>query len=868
MPVSSEFARFVAIFRPLPFVAAVALALHWVRLPGDVGASFGRAEAAQARLGDEYEVCAILAKKLGLSCSPSDVFFVDGPRGLWEVWFQAQAFVLGTVDGAQDDVFLVRLRRSPEGRVLSVENAFNLSQTSAVSEEQLASSDGLAAWLVGNEQRAFHLKLRDAKRKPQLDHRATSGLKRFQQALTFLQQTGKMEGLAERNFKFDPPVKWARIKVSVEGLHLFTDTSVATRGGLNKGSAIVVPRGAAVKAGAHLLVEQPVIPGAPGNLVTWAVDRVRGMSWFGDDNMQLLKALAYKVLDFKDRTLGGGDHEGPQTPPSFGAAVERKAHGDTESTFPPPALTPQLDPPLDGEGVWVSLEKDPFVRKLPSGASPFVTTFIRTDHERKFSQIMITAWDPSLVELHMMSGTEEPKSATGETGTGLIPRDPDTLTRLVAAFNGGFQGTHGEFGMQVDGVLYVPPKPYAATVARLTDGTVAFGTWPELAGTAAPIPENMRSFRQNLTPLIQAGQVNPYGRSWWGGVPQEWEDNTRTVRSGLCLTRHGLLAYFYGSKVDHLQLARAMQLTECDYALHLDMNQGHTGLEFYQAGPTETLPPLGLPLSPMWQAEGPIDGAPGFNFRGRRLFRSMQLMNFPRYIQREARDFFYLTLRRRLPGPDLGLPDAATDEGRWSTERFGKVANAPPLAGAWVRPDPSRDGTKVRLVAIDPSLLAPADGGAAPAHALLTIDHNEGPESETSAWWSDGRIIVAPTGPSGARRLLGGSDRAGSETRAAFGLGADGGVLYYAEVATAPEPSRDAELLSKALHAAGAKSVVYMRERPVLSSGGLELSGHPYPPSPQAVSLIAHVSPGFRHIFKNTPIREQSHWQPLQNEQH
>ena len=35
--------------------------------------------------------------------------------------------------------------------------------------------------------------------------------------------------------------------------------------------------------------------------------------------------------------------------------------------------------------------------------------------------------------------------------------------------------------------------------------------------------------------------------------------------------------------------------------------------------------------------------------------RITDLMNFPRYIRRESRDFFYMTLRPLLPGPKLAL---------------------------------------------------------------------------------------------------------------------------------------------------------------------------------------------------------------------
>ena len=100
-----------------------------------------------------------------------------------------------------------------------------------------------------------------------------------------------------------------------------------------------------------------------------------------------------------------------------------------------------------------------------------------------------------------MSGTVEPMSATGETGPGQVPRDPQVLRRFVGGFNGGFQAIHGEFGMMAERTLYLPPKPYGATVAELDDGSTAFGTWPE----APEVPSNIVSFRQNMTALVENG---------------------------------------------------------------------------------------------------------------------------------------------------------------------------------------------------------------------------------------------------------------------------------------------------------------------------------------------------------------------------
>jgi hypothetical protein len=212
----------------------------------------------------------------------------------------------------------------------------------------------------------------------------------------------------------------------------------------------------------------------------------------------------------------------------------------------------------------------------------------------------VTLWDPRQIELDMVSGTVEPKSSTGETGTGLVPREPRVLGRFVAGFNGGFQSIHGEFGMMAHRVQYLPPKPFAATVAKLRDSSTGFGTWPE----SVVVPDTIVSHRQNMTPLVVDETINPYRRHWWGGVPPGWTEESRTVRSALCLTKEGFVGYFYGASLDPDVLALAMKRARCTYGVHLDMNAGHTGLEFYRVGRSGTLPDLRRRLDTVWEARG------------------------------------------------------------------------------------------------------------------------------------------------------------------------------------------------------------------------------------------------------------------------
>src|SRR5205814_746364 len=98
--------------------------------------------------------------------------------------------------------------------------------------------------------------------------------------------------------------------------------------------------------------------------------------------------------------------------------------------WPPAALAPILPDPLDGEGRWVAVDDDAYVHRYDHAPAPFYQTFLRADHERPYTQLFVTIWDPRQLQLHVAMGTREPESATGETGTGLVPRDPATLGHL------------------------------------------------------------------------------------------------------------------------------------------------------------------------------------------------------------------------------------------------------------------------------------------------------------------------------------------------------------------------------------------------------------------------------------------------------
>jgi hypothetical protein len=587
------------------------------------------------------------------------------------------------------------------------------------------------------------------------------------------------------------------------------------------------------------------------------------MSWFGDARMQRLKAVSFGLSDALQRLEKSvtGDTSAKDIASDLGSFAKGKAvtYTDPETGWPPPPMKALITPALANEGTWVLLDGDPFILTNPGAPAAFATGFVRTDRERLYTRVYVTVWDPRQVEMHMMAGTVEPMGASGETGPGMIPRTPEVMGRVVAGLNGGFQALHGEFGMMGDGIMYLPPKPYAATVAALRDGSTGFGEWP----ADDTVPDFILSYRQNLTVLVKDEKFNPYRRTWWGGTPPGQADKVHTTRSGICLTREDFVAYFYGAELSAEALAQGMIQARCKFGIHLDMNVGHTGLEFYRAALASDLAPLGRSVQPDWEAEGPVTGLAGWNFRGRRMIRYMPLMNFPRFIHREQRDFFYLTLRHLLPGVD---PPGMVGGKHWQTRGLPQHGFPFAVATAAVTLDAARPDTVARVLKIDPRVVAvqgaPGVDDVAPAVVVFS-SISRAKQGHPTLWLSRGGFSIAEEAPEGATALF--SGLAGSEaatSSAAVGIADDDGMLLYIETdATDATRSLD-QLLAKL----GCSNKMFLARALTPALGGTtRLDGAPMSLAETAsVRLVRRAGPSAKSIFEDTPVVAPEVWQPLQ----
>lgn len=828
--------RRVTLGRPLLFLLGLGTGVA-------VATGYSTPSAARRERSASTAATIALAAR-GYHAEPDAVHWVDPPHERRGWLFDEHRFVfIGRRSAEPDDVWLGSAQLSPEGRFIQLTSLYNLSDTSAVSESNLTVSGQRIAWSVSNGQEVVSVHVGDLSGQELPQGAGMTALERWQTRITNLQETGQLRGLCRRVFRFASP----RPKVSL----VFTDAGLHVESGDQSGLLRCDDR---APESLDVAVEPSEI-GSPGDLITWTVDRVRALPWFGTDRMQWVKAVAFGAWERFDAVK----RRVVKTEASAALADEvgdllseaTTRAPDPATGWPPAPMTPILTPTIPGEGSFRPLDEDPFAVPPWGGPSPFAFAFIRPDATRQESRIFVTLWDPRRVELHTMTGTREPKTATGETGSGTVPRNPDVIGRLAGAFNGGFQATHGEFGMMAQGIVYLPPKPYAATIVERTDGTLGMGTWPN----DDSIPDGTVGFRQNLTPLVADDAVNPYGRTWWGGVPPGWEDATRTVRTGLCLTKDDFVAYFYGSSISADHLASAMVSARCSYGIHLDMNPGHTGFEFYRVAPAGNLPKIQHRLEPTWEARGEVPGAPGWEFIGRRMLKTMHLMHFPRYVRTDSRDFFYLTHRYILPPRACGTKTPYV----WQIREHEQQGFPPAIATARIRPDDARPELELSVTILDGKWLVPCVSNCPDTPAIARMERTRG-GSGLGVYYHQRQYVIADSPPSAAAVPIafGKDESTAGKSAAALGI-AHGDWLLYAEVTRGADRQRDATHLKQVLSELGANKLLFLDQSLEVTVGDKAHARR------GGLTWQRDTSPMATRVFQDTAVVKPAIWQPLQN---
>ncbi|MCA9562766.1 MAG: hypothetical protein KC561_04710 [Myxococcales bacterium] len=607
--------------------------------------SLGESDAEQPQLRLREHVQHYVEADGGLIIDDPIADIVVFSSGQWSIPSSWSAMDHYTVifrahqDGKPSDIYRIDASAAGNGVPVRLGWVRRLTTTDDVDEQNLVARGPLVAFSQFYDGRYEAIQVLDLTGEAESETEGWSRTQRTLDGLLNLQKTGQWRGMARVQYTLTyPPPELVLSFVDDWMLEL-------SRGSLDPLTLDLSTPDDELEAGGEFAVRRHTKVQDPP--VFMAVNFVRNLPFIGPDRMAVVQQIAF---DLKDQLRRSEIIEATeeQTVEMTGTAealpvpeVPRDGYGvllgDTaiSERLPPPPIQEIAEHPRRNELQWFPVEET--VPQTPDGVPLFYQAYVRTgDEEVGLASVHATVWDPERVAINVVAGTEEPIPTTTAVGTGRIPRVPGEFDRMIAAFNGGFQSVHGTYGMVEQGQVLVPPEARAATVMTNSEGVAGIGRWNE----EYRMPGNVVGLRQNLRPLVEDGVANPDGRTRWGWALGQNRTNLGsplTTRTGLCRMESGAMAYFYGNDIDGDTLGHAMVAAGCDFGIHLDMNPGHTGMEFY--GPPVT--------------------------EGRResrlmLDRGMRLARHPRYINTDNRDFFYLTLR---PNPlEEGLQPACPDQ--------------------------------------------------------------------------------------------------------------------------------------------------------------------------------------------------------------
>ncbi len=235
----------------------------------------------------------------------------------------------------------------------------------------------------------------------------------------------------------------------------------------------------------------------------------------GVDNVAHLEDFVYAVEDRVNRFTRKGEKpkahwQVPQPAKAASVSAEPTADAGQRPGLPAfvlkdagPALKAWSAP---GDGKWVPMN-DP---RRPGEPPYMFKTLLHPDRGRSWAEVFVVAVDLRRVRLYAMAGSREPAADSPEAEKyerpALIPREHQE--EVLGAFNGGFMTEHGGYGMKIDGVQLVKPKPNACTVAVYDDDSVRIATWSKLVGEAEG----------------EGGEAKKPGLRWYRQAPEcMWE---------------------------------------------------------------------------------------------------------------------------------------------------------------------------------------------------------------------------------------------------------------------------------------------------------------------------------------------------------
>lgn len=351
-------------------------------------------------------------------------------------------------------------------------------------------------------------------------------------------------------------------------------------------------------------------------------------SLIGDENTARIEARYFAAKDRVDRlkySIFGDGSSNPFAPDSVVVPAERQglqlqSLADQFVQIPPPPAKPaplglpETRPlaakPVEGEGAWTSAGL-----RLSSPQDPLMArTFIKPDATRPYATVGVLLFDKRRVRLHITGGLEDPGGDRGVEGPGVIP--DEHRKDLLVAWNGGFRGPHGGYGMYADGKTYRPLRNGLASIAITRDGEIKMGEW----GRSLVWSEEILSVRQNAVLLVDNCELSKRtkeGNNTWGYV-QVNSAEFITWRSAVGLTQNGDLLVAAGNSLSAETLGKALVAAGACTAMQLDINTPYVLISLFHAQP---------------------DKAPKAS-----KFMDAMIDNPNRFLGRQRNDFMYVTL--------------------------------------------------------------------------------------------------------------------------------------------------------------------------------------------------------------------------------
>lgn len=491
---------------------------------------------------------------------------------------------------ARQDIYRAFVRVSPEGRVLDVRSARNLTGTKSASEFGLGSRGALAWFGSHGKESAKSVTFLN------LAGEAESALRlspfdRLQLGISRFLETGTWAGIG----RTDLLSKDAPLTISIAEVIAVRGEAISET--FSPEELFVAPEKKKHSPELELIPRHR----QPANWLHWAADAGRHL--VGSGAIAWAEGRAFSLWDNLHQATYSVSRVGSS---SASKTTPRGAPKRLDQIWPPADIVTENS---NTDGKWQPARSS----LLPRDESPlFYRTVLRPDPERPYAELHLVAFDMRRLELGIGAGYEDPKPDTGPPGSGLIPSE--VVSGVVATFNGAFKSIHGQYGMKAEGRLLVEPVVGAATVIVDRTGSAGFGTWTKELDSSTPV-----ALRQNLDPLVAEGLPNPEKRKVWGD--HLYGSGVAVERSALCYHASGQLLYAWGTEATGESLANGLSAAGCVYAIHLDMNPGHCAFVFNKVESAEPLRAEGEPLDPRMR------------------------VNPTRFLRWSPKDFFYLKQR-------------------------------------------------------------------------------------------------------------------------------------------------------------------------------------------------------------------------------